>query len=188
MFSIPTVMMSYHRRGFFQMCICFIQEFKVQNQSHRAHYSQGFCQRKNCNTVIFPAAPPSVPAVRGPPQGRSKKVVTGKTHNEHCPAYLAPDQQKNLALKNELKHVSLQARQCAQMDLNPNWIGRAKNYYSMITYLNTYVPGLRKVQNVNKHALLVHKFNPKRLRNFNTGLWTFLKRATLKEMPLVVKI
>ena len=71
---------------FFQMCICFIQEFKVQNQSHRAHYSQGFCQRKNCNTVIFPAAPPSVPAVRGPPQGRSKKVVTGKTHNEHCPA------------------------------------------------------------------------------------------------------
>ena len=71
---------------FFQMCICFIQEFKVQNQSHRAHYSQGFCQRKNCNTVIFPAAPPSVPAVCGPPQGRSKKVVTGKTHNEHCPA------------------------------------------------------------------------------------------------------
>ena len=92
MFSIPTVMLSYHRRGFFQMCICFIQEFKVQNQSHRAHYSQGFCQRKNCNTVIFPAAPPSVPAVRGPPQGRSKKVVTSKTHNEHCPAYLAPDQ------------------------------------------------------------------------------------------------
>ena len=91
MLSIPTVMMSYHRRGFFQMCICFIQEFKVQNQSHRAHYSQGFCQRKNCNTVIFPAAPPSVPAVRGPPQGRSKKVVTSKTHNEHCPAYLAPD-------------------------------------------------------------------------------------------------
>ena len=34
----------------------------------------------------------------------------------------------------------------------------------------------------------VHKFNPKRLRNFNTDLLTFLKRATLKEMPLVVKI
>ena len=82
------------------MCICFIQEeFKVQNQSHRAHYSQGFCQRKNCNTVIFPAAPPSVPGVWGPPQGRSKKVVTGKTHNEHCPAYLAPDQQKKLGVK-----------------------------------------------------------------------------------------
>ena len=78
------------------MCICFIQEFKVQNQSHRAHYSQGFCQRKNCNTVIFPAAPPSVPAVRGPPQGRSKKVVTGKTHNEHCPALSFSSCQRNL--------------------------------------------------------------------------------------------
>ena len=83
------------------MCICFIPQFKVQNQSYCAHYSQGFCQSKNCNTVIFPAAPPSVPAVCGPPQGRSKKVVTGKTHNEHCPAYLGPE---NLALKNELKH------------------------------------------------------------------------------------
>ena len=102
------------------MCICFIQEeFKVQNQSHRAHYSQGFCQRKNCNTVIFPAAPPSVPAVRGPPQCRSKKVVTGKTHNEHEPI-LGQTNRKNMALKNELKHVSLQARQCTQMDLNPN--------------------------------------------------------------------
>ena len=59
---------------------------------------------------------------------------------------------KNLALKNELKHVSLQARQCAQMDLNPNWIGRAKNYYSMRTYLNTYQSlGKSKIMSTNMH-------------------------------------
>ena len=146
MFSIPTVMLSYHRRGFFQMCICFIQEFKVQNQSHRAHYSQGFCQSKNCNTVIFPAAPPSVPAVRGPPQGRSKKVVTSKTHNEHCPAHLAPDQQKNLALKNELKHVSLQAKTlvCSNgLESKLNWPCQKLLQHENIF---EYIPGLRKVQ------------------------------------------
>ena len=136
------------------MCICFIQEFKVQNQSHRAHYSQGFCQSKNCNTVIFPAAPHSVPAVWGPPQGRSKKVVTSKTHNEHCPAYLAPDQQKNLALKNELKHASLQAKTVCSNGLESklNWPCQKLLQY-VRTYLNTY-QGLGRSKNVNKHALL----------------------------------
>ena len=46
-----------------------------------------------------------------------KKIDSSSVHILRSPW---PDQQKNLALKNELKHVSLQARQCAQMDLNPN--------------------------------------------------------------------
>ena len=121
MISIPTVMLSYHRRGFFKCAfVSFKKSSKFRINRTALIIAKASVKGKNCNTVIFPAAPPSVPAVRGPPQGRSKKVVTSKTHNEHCPAYLAPDQQKNLALKNELKHVSLQARQCTQMDLNPN--------------------------------------------------------------------
>ena len=91
MISIPTVMLSYHRRGFFKCAFVSFKSSKFRINRTALIIAKASVKGKNCNTVIFPAAPPSVPAVRGPPQGRSKKVVTSKTHNEHCPAYLAPD-------------------------------------------------------------------------------------------------
>ena len=59
--------------------------------------------------------------------------------------YLAPDQQKNLALKNELKHVSLQAKTVCSNGLESklNWPCQKLLQYENIF---EYIPGLSKVQ------------------------------------------